>query len=78
MGQADLPLASGEKHARALERAGLVILPRRGRGKHFLLQRPGERPIISIPDHREVKRSLLAKQLKLARISESEYATYFR
>ncbi len=79
MGQSDLPVASGERHARAFERAGLQPLGRRGRGKHFLLQKPGSQHVISVPDHREVKRALIASQLKLAGISIQDYVSrYFK
>lgn len=78
MGNKDLPLGSGSSHAKAFERAGWTLLPRRGRGKHLLLSHPDHREIISIPDHPEVKRALLAKLLKLAGLTSSEYAQLYR
>jgi hypothetical protein len=78
VGQANLPVASGEKHAQAFERCGWTRLTRRGRGKHFLLTKAGATPTLSIPDHPEVKRALLAAQLKLAGISEADYLANFR
>ena len=33
---------------------------------------------LSIPDHREVKRALIAAQMKLANISEAVYLAAFR
>lgn len=48
-------------------------MPRRGNGKHFLLKKTGHRATISIPDHREVKRALLAKQIKVAGMTIEEY-----
>ena len=78
MGNKDLPLGSGSSHAKAFERAGWTLLPRRGRGKHFLLGLPGQREIISIPDHPEVKRALLAGLVKLAGLTNAEYADLYR
>jgi hypothetical protein len=79
MGQSSLPLASGEAHARAFERLGWMRdRKRRGRGKHFLLTKPGMRPTLSIPDHPEVKRTIIANLIRLAVISEEDYLKAFR
>ena len=77
MGQSSLPLASGGAHARTFERLGWTLLPRRGRGKHFLLTRPGFSFLVCLPDHPEVKRALLAKQIKNAGLTEVEYCAAF-
>jgi hypothetical protein len=78
MGQSDLPLANAEAHARAFERLGWVRdLKRRGRGAHILLTKPGMRPTLSIPVQREVKRTIIAKQLQLAEIEEAAYIRAF-
>jgi hypothetical protein len=42
-----------------------------------VLTKPGCPHAISIPDHAEVKRGLLQKQIKLAGISEQEYLAAF-
>lgn len=78
MGHSDLPLASGERHAKAFERCGWIRLARRGRGSHILLSRPGVPVTLSIPDHREVKRAVIAKLLKAAGVDEREYLDAFR
>jgi hypothetical protein len=76
VGQKDLPVASGAAHVKAFERAAFVCLPkRRGNGKHFILEKAGVH--LSIPDHKEVKRALLQKQIKLAGLTEAEYLDYF-
>ncbi len=77
MGQANLPLASGSAHAHALQRCGWTLEPRRGRGKHYLLTKAGLPVTLSIPDHPQVKRALLAAQLKRAGISEDQYLACF-
>jgi HicA toxin of bacterial toxin-antitoxin, len=78
MGQANLPLACGDAHASAFERLGWIRdHKRRGRGKHILLTKPGMRPTLSIPDHHEVKRTIIASQIKIAGILEAEYIAAF-
>ena len=78
MGQSNLPLASGDAHASAFERLGWIRdHKRRGRGKHLLLTKPGMRATLSIPDDREVKRTIIAAQIKLACVTEEQYLKAF-
>jgi hypothetical protein len=78
MGQSNLPVACGRDHARAFQRLEWVLdTKRRGRGTHFLLTKPGLRPTLSIPDHHEVKRTIIASLIKLAGVSEEEYLRAF-
>jgi len=77
MGNADLPVDSGAQHVRAFEHAGWTLLARRGNGKHFLLKKPGHRVMLSIPDHKQVKRALLAHQIKAAGMTIEEYLTHW-
>jgi predicted RNA binding protein YcfA (HicA-like mRNA interferase family) len=77
MGLGDLPVASALAHVKAFQRAGFVLQKRRGRGSHYLLKKPGVRMIISIPDHREVKRTLLARQIANAGLTEAQYLRHF-
>jgi hypothetical protein len=78
MGQSNLPLANGDAHASAFERLGWTRdRKRRGRGAHILLTKAGVRVTLSIPEHHEVKRTIIAKQIKLAGISEEAYLKAF-
>jgi predicted RNA binding protein YcfA (HicA-like mRNA interferase family) len=77
VGQKDLPLANGAAVVAALERLGWEMV-RRANGKHYLLTKPGHTNHISIPDHAEVKRALLAKALKAAGVSESDFFRAFK
>jgi predicted RNA binding protein YcfA (HicA-like mRNA interferase family) len=78
MGLSDLPLASGDKHAACFERLGWTRdQKRRGRGSHILLTKTGVRATLSIPDHREVKRTIIAKLITLAGITQDDYIEHF-
>jgi hypothetical protein len=79
MGLSDLPLASGDKHAACFVRFGWIRDPkRRGRGTHILPTEPGVRATLSIPNHREVKRTIIAELIKLAGIDQAEYLEKFK
>lgn len=77
MGQRELPLAAGSEHVKAFERAGWTCLKRRGNGKHFILTKDGKGHL-SIPDHKQVKRALLQKQIRRAGLTDAEYVAFFR
>jgi predicted RNA binding protein YcfA (HicA-like mRNA interferase family) len=77
MGQKDLPLASGEEHARAFERRGWRR-SRRKKGTHIILEKEGVEATLSIPRHNEVKRRLIQKQVQVAGLTESDYLDAFR
>jgi hypothetical protein len=78
VGLSDLPLASGDQHARAFERCGWVRdTKRRGRGTHILLSRAGVRAVLSIPPKPEVSRALIAGQIKIAGLTQAEYLECF-
>ena len=76
MGQGDLPLAPGAAHVKAFKRVGWT-LERRAKDAHFILSHEECAHVLSIPDHREVKRALLQKQIQLAGLSEEEYLACF-
>lgn len=79
MGLSDLPLANAEKHAACFERLGWTRdQKRRGRGSHILLTKKGIRATLSIPDHKEVKRTTLAGLIRAAGITQQKYIEEFR
>lgn len=63
-----VPSLSDQKIIAALERAGWIVV--RQRGSHIRLEKklPDETLKITVPAHRPVKRSTLAKILKQAKI----------
>lgn len=78
MGQSNLPLASGYAHAKAFDRLGWDLdKKRRGRGKHFRLTKAGNRATLTIPDHKEVKRTIIADLIKLTGETEEKYLRAF-
>lgn len=79
MGVKDLPQAGGERHAKTFERFGWVRAKRR-RNTHIILRKEGCRATLAIPNHKgkDVKRVLIAKLIKAAEISESDYCDRFK
>ncbi|MGP8175356.1 MAG: type II toxin-antitoxin system HicA family toxin [Terracidiphilus sp.] len=76
MGIKDLPLDSGKKIVKAFVAFGWVS----HYGKnHFVLTHPDKPPTlaISIPDHKEVSRSLLKTELKKAGIPEDVFCEVY-
>ncbi len=76
MGQSDLPLAPGAEHVRAFKRCGWEQA-RKAKDAHFILSHEECAHVLSIPDHREVKRGLLQKQIQLAGLTEQQYLDCF-
>lgn len=77
MGQSDLPVANADRHAKAFARLGWIVQPRRGKGSHLLLTKPGVRWTITLPTHGDVKRGLLAAQIKGAGLTIEDYCRAF-
>ena len=70
-----LPLARCAAHVAAFERNGWICV--RVRGSHHILTKDGHDATLSIPDHGNVKRGLLARQIKLAGLTEDQYLDLF-
>lgn len=76
-GLRDLPEAKGDRHVKALCRCGWKVS--RTSGSHKILEKDGVDAIISIPcGGKNVKRTLLNSQLKLAGLSIAEYLEIFK
>ena len=75
MALSDLPLASGTNHAEVFCKCfGWTV---RRAGNHITLTHPENTNCLSIPNHKEVKRALLHKQIRLAGKTDEEYRTAF-
>ena len=76
MGQQDLPLAAGSAHVKTFGRCGWEV-KRLSKKNHYILQHDEIGETLSIPNHKEVKRGLLAKQIARAQLTEEEYLEAF-
>jgi len=65
-----LPLLSGQKIVRALQRIGYYI--RKQKGSHIRLYH-SERLPVTVPNHREVDRRTLKSILRTANLSSEEF-----
>ena len=65
-----LPVISGRKLVRALERMGFIL--DRQRGSHMILFRPDPPTTVTVPDHRELDRGTLRAILRQADVSPSQ------
>jgi predicted RNA binding protein YcfA (HicA-like mRNA interferase family) len=75
MSLSDLPLACGADHAKVFCKSfGWAI---RREGNHITLTHPENSNCLSIPNHKEVKRALLHKLIKLAGKTDEEYREAF-
>lgn len=77
VGQSELPLAAAGEHVKAFCRRGWVRQPKRGKGSHIILTKPGHRATLSIPDHNPVKRGTLAKLIAAAVMTIEDYLNAF-
>ncbi|HEX2059076.1 MAG TPA: type II toxin-antitoxin system HicA family toxin [Actinomycetota bacterium] len=77
MGQKDLPLASGRKHAAAFARCGWTEQRRRQGSNHIIMTKADHPSTLSIPDHDEVKRRTLQVLIQAAGLTEAEYLDCF-
>lgn len=76
-GLRDLPEAKGDRHVKAFVRLGWNHC--RTNGSHKILEKPGVEPHLSIPcGGKNVKRTLLREQLKLAGVPIEEYLRAFK
>jgi predicted RNA binding protein YcfA (HicA-like mRNA interferase family) len=76
-GLRDLPEAKGDRHVRTFARFGWNHC--RSNGSHKILEKPGVEAILSIPcGGKNVKRTLLYSQIKLAGLTVKEYVDAFK
>ena len=67
---AGLPVVSGQRLVRALERAGWEVA--RQRGSHVRMKHPDRRISLTVPLHRELKRGTLSGILNDAGVDADE------
>ena len=64
MARVRLPAISGREAVRAFERDGWQLA--RQRGSHMVMRKPGIAVVLSVPDHRELKRGTLRGLIRKA------------
>jgi len=64
-----LPVLSGRDAAAVFEKVGFRRLPGRGKGSHLVMHRSAPPTILTIPDHRELRRGLLRSLIRDAGLS---------
>lgn len=74
MSHSDLPLASGIRHQKTFEKLGWVV---RRAGEHIVMTHPQNDCIVSIPNHKEVKRATLQAILRHIGITSRQYRAMF-
>jgi predicted RNA binding protein YcfA (HicA-like mRNA interferase family) len=71
-----LPVISGNEAVKAFKKAGWIQARREG--SHVILFKAGIPVVLSIPDHREVKRGTLRSLIRKASLSVDEFASLLK
>ena len=66
-----LPVVSGKKCIKTLEKVGFVIVRRRG--SHIILAREDPKNTVIVPDHKELDRGTLRAIIRQADITPNEF-----
>ncbi|GAB7387105.1 type II toxin-antitoxin system HicA family toxin [Bacillaceae bacterium] len=66
-----LPVVSGREAIAAFEKIGWTVA--RQKGSHITMIKPGERNILTIPDHKELDRGLLRAKIRDAGITVEDF-----
>ena len=74
---AELPQLSAREAIAAFEHLGFSVLPHRGKG-HTIMAKPGHAALLSIPNHRQLKRGTLRSLLRDAGIGVTEFVRVTR
>jgi predicted RNA binding protein YcfA (HicA-like mRNA interferase family) len=74
MGLSELPLACGTDHKKAFEKFGWV---ERRTGNHIIMTHSHFENPISIPNHKEVKRTTLKTILRSIGVTDAQYRVFF-
>lgn len=69
---AKLPVVSGERTVKGLEKLGWRVA-QRASGSHIILVKSGSVYSLSVPDHKELARGTLRKILRLANVGVEEF-----
>ena len=70
-----LPIISGREAVRAFEKVGFLLVPGRGKGSHMVMAKTDFPAILTVPDHRELKRGLLRALIRKAGLGVEEFVS---
>ena len=70
-----LPIISGREAVSAFEKAGFRLVPGRGKGSHMVMAKTDFPAILTVPDHRELKRGLLRALIRKAGLGVEEFVS---
>jgi predicted RNA binding protein YcfA (HicA-like mRNA interferase family) len=73
-----LPLVSGQKVVKALNKAGFKIVGRKGSHIRLKKKTPTKTYIVIVPLHREIKRGTLKSILRQAGLTKQEFIKLLR
>ena len=73
---ARLPGISGRDAVQAFERDGWRMV--RQRGSHMIMTKPGETAVLSVPNHRELKRGTLRGLIRKAGLDVETFMALLR
>ena len=71
-----LPSASRRKAVRALKKAGFEEVPRRGKGSHVALVKPGWPKLVIVPDRKDIPPGTMRSIIDDAGLSVAEFLKY--
>ena len=60
---------------RAFEKVGFRLVPGRGKGSHMVMAKTDFPAILTVPDHRELKRGLLRALIRKAGLGVEEFVS---
>ena len=70
-----LPIISGREAMSAFEKVGFRLVPGRGKGSHMVMAKMDFPAILTIPDHRELKRGLLRALIRKVGLTVDEFVS---
>jgi predicted RNA binding protein YcfA (HicA-like mRNA interferase family) len=68
-----LPVVSGGEAVKAFIKAGFTLLPGRGKGSHIVLHHPAMNKLLTVPNHRPVRRGTLRSLIREAGLTVDQF-----
>jgi predicted RNA binding protein YcfA (HicA-like mRNA interferase family) len=68
-----LPVVSGAEAVKAFTKAGFVLMPGRGKGSHIVLHHSVTNKLLTVPNHRPVRRGTLRALIRDAGLTVDQF-----